>query len=338
MTALDRTDRPVTYHLSFTEIHALQAVADHLAAAGADAGLPVFYDQAWELATMLPDGVRRFLHEFRTIQPSAVLIRGFPVDDRRIGPTPPDWRQAARSGLGRYEEFVLAMYATALGESFTWSTLQAGRMIQNVLPIAGEDREQSGHGQVMLEWHTEDGFHPHRCDYLLLLGMRNPDATPTTLASIRDVKIADEHRAALAQRRFFIVPDDEHLRQLDPADPGVRRMRVMRENPEPVAVLFGAIEDPYLRIDPYFMRCAEGDVEAEMALKSLVSELERVQQDIVVGPGDALIIDNYRAVHGRKAFTARFDGTDRWLKKIIVARDLRPSRHLRASAGSRVIG
>ncbi|MFD1046061.1 fructose-bisphosphatase class II, partial [Kibdelosporangium lantanae] len=66
------------------------------------------------------------------------------------------------------------------GDAFSWSTLQDGRLIHNVVPIEGDETEQSGHGQVLLEWHTEDGFHPYRCDYLLLFGMRNHDRVPNT--------------------------------------------------------------------------------------------------------------------------------------------------------------
>jgi len=39
-------------------------------------------------------------------------------------------------------------------------------------------------------------------------------------------------------------------------------------------------------------------------------------------------------VHGRKPFTARFDGTDRWLKRVCITRDLRKSRDARAHSTS----
>ena len=53
--------------------------------------------------------------------------------------------------------------------------------------------------------------------------------------------------------------------------------------------------------------------------------------------GDFAFIDNYQAVHGRKPFRARYDGRDRWLKRINVVRDLRKSRESRLSAASRVL-
>jgi hypothetical protein len=35
-------------------------------------------------------------------------------------------------------------------------------------------------------------------------------------------------------------------------------------------------------------------------------------------PGQLLLIDNDVAVHGRAPFTARYDGTDRWLKRVNI--------------------
>ncbi|GAA2794598.1 guanitoxin biosynthesis L-enduracididine beta-hydroxylase GntD [Streptomyces showdoensis] len=330
------------YDLSTDEVAQLDALIAELKQADCDPGHPRFHDEAWELTGRLPVGLRKFLAEFRRDDPAAAFkIRGFDVDDQAVGPTPGNWSDAAASLNTRREEIFLSLIGKCLGEIFSWPTLQSGRMIQNVLPIAGEENEQSGHGSdVLLEWHTEDGFHPYRCDYLALFGIRNHDRVPTTVASIRDVELSAETRKVLSEPRFYILPDDEHLRQLavqQPDHPGLLRMRAMRETPEPVAVLFGAPDSPYLRIDPFFMRCVEGDAAAEQALKELVAELERATQDVVVEAGTLLVVDNYLAVHGRKAFTARYDGTDRWLQKAIITRDLRKSRETRDTASGRVL-
>ena len=53
-------------------------------------------------------------------------------------------------------------------------------------------------------------------------------------------------------------------------------------------------------------------------------------ENIILEPGTACFLDNYRAIHGRSAFEPKFDGTDRWLKRMILTRDLRKSRALRA--------
>jgi alpha-ketoglutarate-dependent taurine dioxygenase len=57
----------------------------------------------------------------------------------------------------------------------------------------------------------------------------------------------------------------------------------------------------------------------------------------VLEPGDVCFIDNFKAVHGRRAFKARYDGHDRWLKRVNITRDLRKSRAEREAPTSRVI-
>ena len=79
------------------------------------------------------------------------------------------------------------------------------------------------------------------------------------------------------------------------------------------------------------------DEEAQAALDSLVKSIDENLTDLVIQPGDVLFIDNYRTVHGRRPFAARYDGQDRWLKRINIARDLRKSRSSRQFSWSRVI-
>jgi L-asparagine oxygenase len=291
---------------------------------------PGFYDRHWDLPALLPAGLRDFLEHFRRRQPAAAcLVHGFPLAEDEVGPTPAHWRYALESATTEQQELYLAMCGLVLGEPFTWATLQSGAMVQNILPIAGDEYRQSGHGsEALLEFHTEDGFHPARCDYLLLMGIRNPDRVPTYLASVRDVDLAEEHVRVLSQPRFHILPDDEHIRQLEeqyPDHPALDQALAMRDRPTPVPVLFGDPGRPYLRLDRPFMRCVGDDPAAERALDVLMAELQRVQQPVALEPGMLLVVDNYLAVHGRKSFRSRHDGTDRWLKRMVVSRDLRRS-------------
>ena len=114
------------------------------------------------------------------------------------------------------------------------------------------------------------------------------------------------------------------------------RVEHLLAQPESVAILFGDPASPYLRIDPYFMQGAQGDKQQE-ALEKIEAAIDAAMTDVVLAPGDICFIDNYRVVHGRKPFRARFDGTDRWLRRLNIARDLRKSRGSRLSAESRVI-
>ncbi|MER7004923.1 guanitoxin biosynthesis L-enduracididine beta-hydroxylase GntD [Dactylosporangium sp. NPDC000555] len=322
-------DRPVEYNLDEDEVAQLTALAERLRGKYGDPTGSEFYDLAWSVSELLlPPRLRMFLESFRRTEHSAAcVVRGFPIRDEVVGPTPGHWRAAIEGDTARIQELFLALSGMTLGEPFGWATLQDGRLIQNVLPIRGDEERQSGYGsESLLEFHTEDGFHPNRCDYLLLMGLRNNDQVPTIIASVRDLRLDERDRTVLSEDRFCILPDTEHIRQLEmchPDHPALLKMRRMLSDPTPTAVLFGDRPNPYLRIDRPFMRCLPGDVEAETTLDRFMAELERVQQDVVVEPGMLLIVDNYVAAHGRRSFQARYDGTDRWLKKLTVSRNLR---------------
>lgn len=291
-------------------------------------------------ARTLPDGVLRFLWDFRVAERfPGVVLTGYPVDETAIGPTPGHWSAQPDPCSTSREELFLLLTGSVLGEVFSWSTLQEGHLVQNVLPIAGDEEEQSGHGsEAHLEWHTEDGFHPCRCDYLGLMCLRNLDNVPTTFASVVTVTLPPEIRDLLAQPLYLIQPDNEHLRNIhDTASALGTSVQEISVNPAPTPVIFGSLLDPYLRIDPYFMTPVPGRPDAARALRFLIDKLDGNLRDLVLLPGDVCFIDNYRAVHGRRRFTARYDGSDRWLKKIIITRDLRKSRSIRPSAASRVL-
>lgn len=335
-------DIAVEYTLAAAEVDEIKAGLENIGALAANPVQPDFYDAQWAVHHLLPTDLRLFLEEFRRTEPAAAcLIHGFPVDDTSAGPTPDHWETAAAKSTTPLEDMFLAMCGLSLGEPFSWATLQFGQMIQNVFPIRGDEQRLNGHGsEAHLVFHTDDAFHPDSCDYLMLFGVRNKDRVPTFVSSVRDVKLSDEELDALFAPRYFIAPDEEHIRQLElhfPGHPTLARAIEMRDRPAPVPVLFGARNAPYLRLDGPYMHCAPGDAAAESALDALHAELERIQHEIVVSAGTLLILDNHMAAHGRKSFTAKYDGTDRWLRKLIVGRNLRRSRTNAAAQSRRIL-
>jgi hypothetical protein len=203
-------------------------------------------------------------------------------------------------------------------------TRRGRRLIHDILPIKGHEDEQLGSGSaVELTLHTEDAFHEHRCDLLLLFAVRNPDAVPTVCVS---VDWLGEIEPIMFENRFLIQPDLSHLPSNNTA--GRDGEWSIAFDPVPISALHGTPEAPYLRVDPYFMTAPEGDLEAADALARFDLRLRDAAREVPLQPGDLLVIDNHRVAHGRRPFRARFDGTDRWLKRALVAYDLRPSVHL----------
>ena len=55
------------------------------------------------------------------------------------------------------------------------------------------------------------------------------------------------------------------------------------------------------------------------AYQRLCHNAEALGEHVMLAPGDVLIINNARCVHGRTAYQPRLDGTDRWLIKTYVS-------------------
>lgn len=293
---------------------------------------PDLYRLAPLTARFLPERLLDFLRTFRREEPSgALVLSGWQVDDAGIGPTPRHWRGQDRPSRTHQEELYLVLVSSVLGDIFAWSTVQDGRLVQDLLPIRAEERHKSaGSSDSLLDLHNEDAFSPLRCDYLGLLCLRNDDLVPTSYAALDVARLTPEQRRVLAEPRFVLTPDSEHVRR------AVERGETPPAPPK-TGLLFGDPQSPYLAIDEFFIEVDPHDAAALDALDALLHQLRSAQQDVALRPGELLIIDNYRAVHGRRPFRARYDGRDRWLKRIGVTRDLRKSRAARSSTASQVI-
>ena len=331
------------------EVQSTRVLIDELERLHTSVESSEFQYEAGLAAQELPRRLRSELRGFRLREPTpgVMLISGFPVDQERIGRTPGHWSERQESNRALREEILLILVGMLCGEPVAWSTQQGGQVVHDVLPIKGHEQEQLGSGsEQLLWWHTEDAFHPYRGDHLLMMCIRNPDKVPTTYCSIDAVSLTPEQRHLLFEPLFPIRPDESHLPKNQPTGGEVvarqqhdyEAIEKMRGAPERISVLFGSQQAPYWRLDPYFMDRVEAQPAAQKALDELVSDVDRNLKEVALEPGDICVIDNFRVVHGRRPFRARYDGFDRWLKRINVACDLRKSRAARTSAEDRVLG
>jgi enduracididine beta-hydroxylase len=280
---------------------------------------------------------------------AAFVVSGFTVDDVLIGPTPSRWGKQPDRYSTAAETIWLGLCGSILGDLFGWATQQHGAIVHDIAPVRTDERSQVGSSSAeLLWWHTEEAFHPLKCDYLGLMCLRNHGGVATTFASIEGIELASAVRRVLFEKRFVIRPDDSHLTGHHNQDwptgkesqlliAAQKRIKQINEDPQRVALLSGDFDSPYLSVDPFYMEVPAEDSQARHAFAVLCGALESQIKEIVLSPGEVLFIDNYRAVHGRKAFHARYDGTDRWLKRVNITRDLRKSRAHRVTSDSRVI-
>jgi L-asparagine oxygenase len=289
------------------------------------ASLERFLVEAATVVQAFPPELVRALVRFRTYgsPDEALVVRNLLPPTADHGPTPDHWSLKAQHKPSFESELCLAAVTTLLGDLFSFNSEHEGNLIQNIVPQQGDPFAQTTYGSAtFLEWHVEHAFADMRCDYAALLCLRGHPEAATTIAPVRAIPIDEPHRTVLFEPRYLVGPDDEQ--ECGAVEHG------------PVAVLTGSPEDPFLRLDPLFMRpCDPADGAAEAALAHIAERVPAAARHHVLEPGDLLVFDNRRVVHGRTAYTARYDGTDRWLQKGFVSCSLR--RMLVRSRGSRVI-
>ncbi|MEA2234382.1 MAG: L-asparagine oxygenase [Solirubrobacteraceae bacterium] len=238
----------------------------------------------------------------------AVVLRGLRAADMPLGPTPPSWSEAPRDATPHWDATLL-LVASVLGCPFGWEGQQDGRLVHDIVPAKGHEQEQTGaSSSVMLSAHTEDAFHPGRANVLLLACLRNHDDVPTSLASVRHARLSAVERALLERPTLPILPDDSYDESDGPA----------AASPPEVATLWDGDGGLRIRYDPAYTPLQRADDDYRAAYDWLSEELERVAVDVPLGAGEVLVVDNDVAVHGRRPFQARYDGTDRWLKRVSV--------------------
>ncbi|MQY25108.1 TauD/TfdA family dioxygenase [Nocardia aurantia] len=258
----------------------------------------------------VPERVRVALRPPATATGVAIIDR-LPLHDTELGPTPGDWRQAAawsgerdRRSTSFRLDVTMLLLARCAGEPFGWQGQQSGRLVNNIVPAPGHEHEQSGASSVaLLSPHTEDAFHPDRAHLLLLGCLRNPDAVGTTVSSVREATLSTAHRHRLADATLPILPDVSYGDGFD-------------DHPTPPIATLAA--GPTLRYDPAYTPLDRADAEFRDAYTQLSAELERVARTAVLEPGQLLLVDNDVVVHGRVPFAPRYDGTDRWLKRVNI--------------------
>ncbi|MFE7777107.1 TauD/TfdA family dioxygenase [Streptomyces sp. NPDC057445] len=285
-----------------------------LAEFGTSATSPQLLEQVARTAGQFGDPLRRHCRPVDTAD-GLFVLRGPDVDDETAGPTPAGWTAAGDSGA--VHDITLLLLASVMGNPIAWEGQQDGRFVHNIVPSPGHESEQTGASStVLLSPHTEDAFHPGRAHLLMLSCMRNHDGIATTAASIRKTVLADEDVELLSRPVVPILPDDAYTEAQGFAD----------EAPPPVPALFASEDGMTLRFDPAYTPLEQADEDYRVAYRRLEAELARVSVAVSLTPGDVLVVDNDLVVHGRVPFQARYDGTDRWLKRASVRVPGRRSR------------
>jgi len=213
---------------------------------------------------------------------------------------------------------TLLSYAELLGHPISFIQEQNGALIQNILPVHKTEYDQiSTSSKVNLALHTETAFHPYKPDYVMLLCLRGDPSAVTTYANVEDIiKLLDKEMIIYLQDYAYVTGIDQSFRS-----PNKKYKEVT------LSILKKIKEDEYNFVfDQDLMR--PKNILASMALDKLGEAISKCIKEVVLQTGDLLVIDNNKTIHGRKPFQPRYDGTDRWVQRMLVSKKLPPSKEI----------
>ncbi|MGW0754837.1 TauD/TfdA family dioxygenase [Streptomyces sp. NPDC002587] len=283
-----------------------------------------FLSQARLASRQLPSELWESLERFRLhgSESGILVLRGLPARD--LPATPPD--NTFHVGASTEAAKIAAVVNSALGDMISYEAECNGRLWQDMVPAESKkDTQTSLSSRTELEVHTEQAFSQLMPDFLSLFCLRgHPDAA-TYVFPATDLL----HHLTAAEGQLLRLPHwtfgvDESFRVGGHAF-------LAGDVRGPAPVLAGPEEDPSILFDQDLQH---GITKGAHALFNKVIDVYCAhRRSHVLEPGDMLLLDNGRAIHGRSAFRARFDGTDRFVLRSFVVRDLGRSRHARVGNG-----
>ena len=261
-----------------------------------------FVRQARHAAMLLPASLRELLDDFAVLGDGGLLLTGL-----MVGPLPPT-PASPMSALTR--NTLMAKQCAAIMSSICYLAgfqgESGGAPIQAVVPVKADQFEQMSTGSLNeLDPHTEQAFSDFRPDYIGLGGLRGDRHAHTYLLSARTLV---EHLPRsivqlLREPQFYTGVDASFIR--GGASPHVRG---------PMPVLNGPLDDPVFRFDGELMFSPSRN--HQHALQAVTAVYRQHRSSVTLGPGDLLIVDNSRGIHGRSPYHPQYDTGDRWLCRV----------------------
>ena len=258
------------------------------------------------LSCEIPERIRNILQKFAMHGTSSgfLLIQNIPTDRFFIPPTP--CNNDSKSGEKTVLSCIQSILLHYISEMIAYEAEGYGRLFQDIVPSKNMETFQTSLSSgIELELHTEQAFSNLRPDILSLACLRSDPAAFTYVLPVQRIieNMNAEELQILHQPLWKIGVDlSFKLNGNEFLEGDIRGpFPILQENSEDTKLVF----DQDLTI---------GITEEAENMKNKIIQLYykyRIHHNLK--PGEILLIDNRRTVHGRSSFCPRYDGTDRFL-------------------------
>jgi len=277
-----------------------------------------------QAAQALPERIKASLQTFATQgSPTGfLLIRTGLVNDS-LQQTPPNNKHHV--GETTLVATIQAICMSVISELTAYEAECAGHLFQDVVPTKSFAQAQTSMGSIELEIHTEQAFSTLRPDILSLSCLRGDPEARTYILPVQSIlnSLTETEIQQLGEPLWLTGVDLSF--KLDGQDFLEGDIR------GPMPILYGDLSDPKLVFDQDLMKGIT--VEAQALIRKLVAIYYKNRHTHVFVPGDIVIIDNRRAVHGRSTFHPKYDGYDRFLVRCFGVVDYTRTDYARPANG-----
>ena len=266
----------------------------------------LFCKQSKECSENVPRRIKTILQDFELYgnEKGFLLIKNLVLPESLIQKTPEgnNNRIGEKTLIARIQSILINVIA----EMISYEAEGYGRLFQDVIPMKSMETEQTSVGSnTELEIHTEQAFSKLRPDILSLACLRGDPEALTYILPIQKLcdNLTDNEILQLYKPLWKIGVDlSFKLNNKEFIDGDIRG---------PISILNGSYTDPILVFDQDLM-IGITDEATEIKEKIIKIYYEHRNKHNLV-PGEIILIDNLRSVHGRSRFLPRYDGYDRFL-------------------------
>ena len=276
----------------------------------------IFCDRCKKLARCLPQRIIDKLMHFKKYgsETGFLLIKTLPIINAPETPPGNNYKIGQNTTLARIQSMLMHI----IGDIIAYEAEGYGRIFQDIVPIQSMATIQTSLGSnTELEIHTEQAFSKLRPDILSLACLRGDYSAYTYILPVQRIidNISSEEIELLHKPLWETGVDlSFKLNGHEFIEGDVR-------GPMPI------LNDGKLVFDQDLMSGITE--EAEQLIHKIVNIYYKHRIEHNLQPGEIILIDNNRAVHGRSPFFPKFDGNDRFLIRCFSTFDYEKSIYAR---------
>jgi len=305
--------------LTPSEIETLLTISNNITASPSNEQ-EIFCYQVKEQSNNLPQRIKSALESFAsTGSPKGfLLIKTIPIDETPETPNGNKYKIGETTILSK----IQAILVSAIGDMIAYEAEGNGHLFQDVVPLKSMETEQTSLGSnTELEIHTEQAFSKLRPDILSLACLRGDPNAYTHIFPVTEIikNTTKEEQQTLREPFWYTGVDlSFKLNNNDFIEGDIRG---------PMPIISGTEDDPKLVFDQDLM--SSPDPRAKELITRIINLYYQYKLRHNLTPGEIILVDNNRAVHGRSAFSPKYDGKDRFLIRAFATFDLKKSEYAR---------